>query len=84
MPNDSHILDHLSHSAKFYLEIDEPDGVVALKDGRWEVCRRAGNTNHWPVIGRFDTLREALDLAITPLNQSERRALVEDNEQEAA
>lgn len=72
--DDKDIIDHLSHSAQFYMEIDEPDGCIQFKDGEWEVTRRSVG-REYPVIGRFNTLREAMNLALTPLNGESCRAL---------
>ncbi len=71
---DVSIIDHLS-AGSTYIEIDEPNGYLSLKNGEWLVYRQRGkDKNVFSVMGRFDNLREALTCAInaqTPKHESE-------------
>lgn len=63
MLTDKQIIDHLA-VGQAYIEIDEPDGFVTREKGQWRVAR-AFAPRHYRTIARCDTLREALDAAIT-------------------
>ena len=66
MLTDAEILDRLSIHGPFYLEIDEPNGIVRYEPGTHEfVVQRRGKDRAYPEIHRCATLREALDAALT-------------------